>query len=418
MFNNNNNRERGNNRFRGQYNGNYSRNDNYAMNDNRRNEGNFYNRQNREYRRDYGDRGNRNHGQRRGRGRGRGDYKINTLRNENDESENARSGPSNFTSAAYLPIITFITLNCLFLLIIQSIEHTYQICTDDRDKIFVSPPEYFNCTIPKIEEVVETEAELVVRRTKPLTIDIFKCSKKISVLCTFSILKIYTSIPTNYTYTEKMSVEDCWKLVKSGEFENKSLIRDGKNVWKTQTPVALNYSWIGSDCAQEVDFVVERSTGATMSSEGPFLSDIGNLNECNATSGFCENEKAIIVWETPTAQQLCPYVRAGSFSAIITDQFVIFEELQGTFIFKNAVNDSSSYVNCLKHNTFEMENDVYITIPKVTRVIYSKNDSKVLVPKLIEQNGKNGRNPRSVKQPQKATEIIPRPPQRINALTH
>ena len=64
-----------------------------------------------------------------------------------------------------------------------------------------------------------------------------------------------------------------------------------------------------------------------------------------------------------------------------------------------------------------MENDVYITIPKVTRVIYSKNDSKVLVPKLAEQNDKNGRNPRSVKQPQKATEIIPRPPQRINALT-
>ena len=414
---------RGNNRFRGQNNGNYIRNNNYYRNNNnQRNEGNFHNRQNRDYRRDYrGDnvRDNRNHEQRRGRGRGRGGYRINTIRTENNENDNDRAGPSNFNPSGYLPIITILTIISLFSPLVHSIEQTYQICTDNRDKLFVTPPEYFNCTIPKIEEVVETEAELVVRRTKPLIIDLFKCSKKVSVLCTFSILKIYTSIPTNYTYTEKMSVEDCWKLVKSGEFENKSLIRKSESVWKTQTQVPLNYSWIGSDCAQEVDFVVERSTGATMSSEGPFLSDIGNLDECNVTSGFCENKKAIIVWEAPTMQQLCPYVSAGSFSAIISDQFIMFEELQGTFIFKNVVNDSSGYLNCLKHNTFEMENDVYITIPKLTRVIYSKNDSKVLVTKLIEKddNKNAGRNRRSVKQPQRAPQTIPRPPQRVSALT-
>lgn len=38
--------------------------------------------------------------------------------------------------------------------------------------------------------------------------------------------------------------------------DKKSLIRDGESVWKTQKQVALYYSWIGSDCAQEVDFII------------------------------------------------------------------------------------------------------------------------------------------------------------------
>lgn len=353
----------------------------------------------------------------RGRTRGRGGYRVNSVEaNENQNSNNS----TNAQCSNYLPILTIICiLGIGFFPIAGSTLTGYQICNENAEAYVVAPPESYNCSVPISDEVFELEAQLIARRTLPITFQIFKCRKMISHVCTYSILKLYTNVPDNFTTWEKVSVEDCWKLVTDGILQDKILERKGNDIWKSRTEdIMLEYDWFGKNCNNTYAFVVERSIGAVMQAEDFIVSEFPELAsaECKIFDNYCEVNNTIYIWKPPEKKALCAFQPVGLFPALVSDKYVVIEKFQATFVIKEIEKIPNEAKNCLPANTYAAENDVFLAFPKLKYFLQS--GEKYIVPFFPDEttidNGRNKRN--TPRQPQRVIlQAPPRAPGRVNA---
>lgn len=232
--------------------------------------------------------------------------------------------------------------------------------------------------MPNTESVIELEANLLVRRTQPILFPIFKCQKIINHICTFSVLKVYTSISENFTAIEKISYEDCWNLVSNDAIGEKVVERKDSNIWRSAPEILeLEYEWIGTKCNSSVSYVIEKAIGAVNNENEPVISDFPELTakKCLPSDTFCNTKKAMFVWKAPDPLSLCLYQSVGIFPSLVADKFVLIEKFQAAFVVKESENVELGHIDkkCLPPNTYICENDVFIAFPKLKYFIQSGN---------------------------------------------
>ena len=261
--------------------------------------------------------------------RGRGGYSINTIQSESKkkgEIPNSvnESSPKLSIKRTFLPILSFITIFALFQnIFFIHISAEYQLCNDNTPYALIAPPNNHNCSIPQIEDILQLEATVIVRRVEPIIFPLFKCVKKVDTICSFSLFKIYTSIPINETYEEKVAVEDCWHMVTNGNFDNLELIRLENDVWKTKKEAGIRYSWLGKECNTTVNYIVEKGLAATKGRRTKILSDMANFGNHTIEDEFFSKPDMTFVWKKPPPEVMCDYQEIGTFPAIITDKLII-----------------------------------------------------------------------------------------------
>ena len=277
--------------------------------------------------------------------RGQGGYKINTISNHlenkngknNENNENHEKSKSNTSvSQTFLPFLTIIM--SLFLLFFQfnfTIATNYQICKNNNVSLLLAPPENFNCSIPSIEDIMVLDAEVIVRRVEPIIFPIFKCIKKVETLCSFSIFKIYTNIPINETFFEKVSVEDCWQLITDGKLGGLELMRSENDVWTTKAEAGIEYKWLGKECNTTTNFIVEKGIAATKSRNSNIVSDMANFKNVTIEKEFFVKKDMTFIWHSPPAHEMCDYQSIGNFQAIVTDKYIVIDHFQSAFGFSN-----------------------------------------------------------------------------------
>lgn len=259
-------------------------------------------------------------------------------------------------------------------------EQSYQICPNRDFLFYLSPPENYNCTVPDTYDILELEAEIIVRRVDPIVFPIFKCSIKTNTLCTISILKIYTETIENVTVEEKLPVEECWKLITTGKIKDYELVRESGDIWATKSVASLQYSWLGKECNSSTNFIVEKAIAGTKGIKQKILTDIEGFGNCTIDEGFCEVKNAITVWKIDSRSELCEYQSIGIYPAIITEKYILIEKFQAAFTYSGEEITDMDIRSCMPKNTYPMNNDVFISLPGQRRFIFTED--KILVPIL------------------------------------
>ena len=278
-----------------------------------------------------------------------------------------------------MPILTIISIIiCSILAPCQGNNNKYQVCEINEKGYLVAPPENYNCSLPDTESVLELEANLLVRRIQPVLFPIFKCQKIINHICTFSVLKVYTSISENFTAIEKVSYEDCWNLVSTGAVGNNMVERKDNNIWRSVPEIIeLEYEWIGTKCNNSVSYVVERAVGAVNNEKEHIISDFPELTaaKCLPTITFCNTRRAMFVWKAPDSNALCTFQSVGIFPSLVADKFILIEKFQAAFVVKESESINLEQIDkkCLPPNTYACENDVFVAFPKLKYFIQSGN---------------------------------------------
>ena len=293
-------------------------------------------------------------------------------------------------SHSFLPLLTLLSIFFISLIPIsvalapmdKSInEMTYQNCAKPEKSFWVEPPKEFKCDIPDdFQNALELEAELIVRRTRPITFPIFKCTKKSEIKCTFSVFKIFTSAMETIVINTKIPMEDCNKMVTNGKLGNDTLIRKNDNVWATDNKLIIEYAFVGNQCFSVHNYIVERTTAAVMTKTDIIQSDLAvKFGDCRVLDSYCENDNAMIVWKTPEPHELCEYVSTGKFMSVVANKYVIIEKFQSIFVFKEGeqerVQEADNRV-CFPKNTYAMENDIFIAFPNISYFLTSDHSLK------------------------------------------
>jgi hypothetical protein len=280
----------------------------------------------------------------------RGTYRINTVE-------------------GLLPIISVSIVILALSSSTEAARNAYNLCSLPLSYQMFAPPEHTDCSIPKIEEkVVETEVTLIVPRTKPINFVVYECTKFITHLCTFSILKLYTSIPTNLTTQERIPPKDCWMLIKEGKIQSVELERVEKDVWISKQEIPVRFATVGTICNYTLGYRVVKGIASVLDDRSEIISDIGDLTKCRTNKNFCEKEKSTIVWEPFPPYKLCKYEAAGNFNAIFAGRYVLIERIQAAFVFSYEEHEDNLR-NCFTANTYVMENNVFITVRNMTTIL-------------------------------------------------
>jgi hypothetical protein len=356
---------RGNNAFRANYN---YRNNNYQNNRffNRgssfnANRGSFYNnpRGNRQVSFDdqgrnsrwEGRGGNDNRGNRRGasRSRSRQNYAINTV---NDQRSESRSGNGSPVMATW-PFMMLVTI-----MMIQGVTSVQlQMCTKTKGSLLITDPKQIKCELPKLEEVRKAQINIYVPRIKPYVFDAYHCIERKIRVCKEAMFfikikeeKTIIDVPLNRT--------ECWKLVKNKRKNDVILIEKSNNIWMSDDQIRNEYPFIGRKCREKLQFVLIKGMITTRNGH-EVMSDLGEMHGCKYSDLKCKHDEGMIVWKA-NKTNFCTHEFEGIHIAFISDKFVVVREIQESFVRKNntPVEDS-----CFAENTFEMENNAYITFP-------------------------------------------------------
>ncbi|CAK5046064.1 unnamed protein product [Meloidogyne enterolobii] len=292
--------------------------------------------------------------------RGRGGYKINVV-------ENIRKSPS--------PIFPLLTL--ISLILIQNAV-SYQVCLKEDNGILLAPPKKINCSIPNNKLYEEYSVEIFVPRKRPYIFTGFKCEKLIFGKSTYTFLRIYNSEIDIADILEKVSSEDCWKLIKEGRLGNKILERVDENTLKSTTNLKVDWGIFGNTYFFEFDYIISIGNIYVNFENKIVKTDLGIYYNCSVDIGECENENSTIVWEDPNKIH-CPYESAGFYKGIVTNDFVVIENLQAAFVFSEHAtgNITDETQACFKNNTFYMENDVFISIPLLRDFIETEKGLRI-----------------------------------------
>ena len=371
-----------------------------------------------------------NRGQRGNRrpGRGRGGYRINNVEIKDPNEGLVPVKQSTNTPSTFLPLITILSIIFGLIIVVNANgirygQQSYQICPNRDFLFYLSPPENYNCSIPDTYDILELEAEIIVRRIEPILFPIFKCSIKTNTICTFSIFKLYTDIAENVTIEEKLPVEECWKLITTGKIKEYELVRESGDVWATKTTATLQYSWLGKECNSSSNYIVEKALAATKGKKQRIITDLVGFGNCTIETGFCEAKSAIVVWKTPLDKDLCDFQSIGTYPAIITEKYILIEKFQAAFTYSGEEIKDMEIRGCMPKNTYPMNNDVFISLPKQKRFIFTED--KILVPILPnfdseslereeDEVPREKRNAVALKKPKAAPTIAPRRPALAN----
>lgn len=258
----------------------------------------------------------------------------------------------------------------------------YQICPNFTESTLFAPPEKMNCTIPQSYVYGEYEVEIFVPRTIPLVFQGFLCQKKIIGASTFTFLKLYHSkkyLPDTF---EPIPSEDCWKLARNGQLGKKELVRMGENIFRSSSILNLEWGVLGTNYFYEYDYILSIGMVYVNLETKLVRSDLGNFINCSTERKLCESEEAILIWDDPTDFH-CPFESAGQFRGLVSDNYILIENLQAAFIFSDYgdgnITDSKTR-GCFKFNTFAMENGVFISIPKFELLTMTTSKGRLRIP--------------------------------------
>uniref|UniRef100_A0A915MYW2 Retrotransposon gag domain-containing protein n=1 Tax=Meloidogyne javanica TaxID=6303 RepID=A0A915MYW2_MELJA len=265
-------------------------------------------------------------GNRGGQRRGRGGYKINSV-------NTTRKSPS--------PVFPLLTI--LSALLVGYLSHGYQICVEEEEPLLLAPPEKANCTVPTGPDYEEYTVEIYVPQKRALIFTGFKCQKFTFGKSTFSFLRLYNSDDDFKDITSPVPKEECWKLVKEVEW-----------------PV------FGTQYFYEYDYIVQIGNVYVNMDTKIVKTDLGFYDNCSIPERKCLDENSTMIWDDPT-EVYCPYESAGNFRALLSFPYILVENLQAVFIFSNFFtgNITLGERECFGYNTYYMENDVFISIPKL-----------------------------------------------------
>jgi hypothetical protein len=355
-----------------------------------------------------------------GRGRGRGKYRINNV-----TVEESSTTASSVASTSFLPFLTIICLLSLF--IGFSTADTFHFCSKTKpvESFTIPMPSQYNCSVENLDsiEMSELEAEIFVIRVNPIIVPVFKCSKKTTIACSFSVFKLYTSLDEPKTALSPTSIKDCWELVNKGKLGEIEVMRRGMNTWASNNSLEITYDWLGQQCASTVDYIVEKSIAAASQKNGQMISDLGLNPECRIREGSCSETdgSSVIVWNIPSQMAMCPIVSVGKYPVIISDNYVLVDRFQAAFTFnKDNMTLDPELSLCLPVNSFVMSNNIFIAIPKLKWLPIDPQTKSYISPIHLDI-AEVIRNPikREVKPPGKhpnrhPDSKNPRPPNRIN----
>uniref|UniRef100_A0A915PG87 Peptidase A2 domain-containing protein n=1 Tax=Meloidogyne floridensis TaxID=298350 RepID=A0A915PG87_9BILA len=284
-----------------------------------------------------------------GRRRSRGGYKINSI-------NTTRKSPS--------PVFPLLTI--LAILLCEYLSYGYQVCIEEEQPMLLAPPEKANCSIPQGPNYEEYNVEIYVPQKRALIFSGFKCQKLIFGRSAFSFLRLYNEDDDFLDKLSPVSKEDCWKLVREGKLGNKILRRENENVLRSKTQMKVEYPVFGTNYFYEYDYVVQIGNVYVNMDTKMVKSDLGFYENCTIPERKCEEENSTLIWDDPT-EFYCPYESAGNFRALLSYPYILVENLQAVFIFSNFFtgNVTLGERECFGPNTYYMENDVFISIPKL-----------------------------------------------------
>lgn len=290
-----------------------------------------------------------NRGRSGGMRRGRGGYRINAVR----------------PLSPVMPLLTLIAV--LTFLVLNAF--SYQICRETTKSIIVEPPERANCTLPAKTTIEKHEIEIFVERKRPIIFEGFSCQKKIIKVCTFSILKLSKSDPIVNGWLVPVKFDECVKLVKEGKLGNKTLERIDERILRSKTTVEANYGFWGENCDFDYDYIVTRGKVYQNIKTGEINTENGFFENCDLAKKFCKTENNTLLWFNDEWANHCKVETVGKYEALVSKDLVLVKQLQAAFIFRETEENFEDLERCVGDNTFPMENGVFISIPKLRRIL-------------------------------------------------
>uniref|UniRef100_A0A914EPM1 RNA-directed DNA polymerase n=1 Tax=Acrobeloides nanus TaxID=290746 RepID=A0A914EPM1_9BILA len=291
--------------------------------------------------------------------RGKGGYPINYVDATQQESKpiDHRIVPSSAFSSTLLSLTTLLCL-LFFLTFVSAEPKTYQLCDVSNEGQFVAPPVPHDCHIP------ETNVDIYVEKTVVTSIDVYSCSRLVFEKCK----KDYILGGPQFKHSKNtypVTTEECWEMVQKGNVNGTNLMRIDAHHWESPLMEPSPYiPWFEFEaCDRTEQLMVLRGELQTTNGD-TFHTDIDwNMENCSFRNKMCYIPGAMMVWEIEDPKVFCKFVKSGTYKALVTDLWIIVDDITAAFVKSNDTIDNEQYrLECFPPATELMENGVAIDI--------------------------------------------------------
>uniref|UniRef100_A0AC34GQI2 Envelope protein n=1 Tax=Panagrolaimus sp. ES5 TaxID=591445 RepID=A0AC34GQI2_9BILA len=236
------------------------------------------------------------------------------------------------------------------------------------------PPQPFNCSMVPTTTYSRRMFETYVPKTRQLLIPIYECNAKVFDIIITPVWKFWKRDYNLFKGYARVHQEECREFVETRLARGVPFTLDGFHQYKSNG----HYSKIDDRNHIATIFYVRFGEATTVDLKFLF-SPMVDLSACTVKEGSCLLQNSTIVWTVPSEEELCPVVKAGIFTGLVTEDehMVLLEETQTAFFFSNKTAPED-IVNCTNDKIIKMKNGVYLfTSPELDNAYLPKaEDSK------------------------------------------
>lgn len=179
-------------------------------------------------------------------------------------------------------------------------------------------------------------------------------------LCTRAFLRLSLKVVKDEWSAHALKAQECKQMFEHKSVKGMPLHSVTNNSWKTSRPTTYSYGFFGKRCTTTSNFELDTGEVATMDGLS-LVSGLGDLEGCRPLSGKCIRRSKIIIWD-PSVLMRCRWAKVGTYVAHISNNRVMKNDLQTSFVPIGMEMNNGSSQNCSLQTSVRTVNDFVLTI--------------------------------------------------------